>query len=415
MLTTGSLYRKDNNMAHSITHEIRSHTSLRGLAALMVVLVHFQSFVHPTIHPDETTFFFYKGYLWVDFFFILSGFVMSYVYNIEHPVRHTTYDTFQYLIARIARIYPLHFVSLIATLSLFTLIASFNWFIDEAFCCVFDDPLRTFESLVGNLFLVHAWGMFESYTWNYPSWSLSVEFFCYLIFATLLTMESENRKLTLLALSCTALFFYCLHFATNSDIDTHFELSAIRAVSAFTIGILLFFWRKVVSDFSDRHITVIQIAICSALLFSLHIGITDILSIILMAILVLVTWEDRGYLCSCLNIRPLHAIGLLSFSIYMWHYLFKFIAQQADWENYLGLPLQSSAAGSLLFILFLISLVVPVAIWSYHSVEIPARKWVGSKLNHWLDSLSPLPSTNRIMFDSDRFKKKIYLSRLFVK
>ncbi len=415
MPTAGNLYWKDNTMAHSNTHEIRSHTSLRGLAALMVVLVHFQSFVHPSIHPDETTFFFYKGYLWVDFFFILSGFVMSYVYNIEHPVRHTIHDTFQYLIARIARIYPLHFVSLIATLSLFTFIASLNWFMGKTFCCVLDDPLRTFESLVANLFLVHAWGMFESFTWNYPSWSLSAEFFCYLIFATLLAMESENRKLTLLALSCTALFFYCLHFATNSDIDTHFELSAIRAVSAFTIGILLFSWRKVVSDFSDRYITAIQITICGALLFSLHFGITDILSILLMAVLVLVTWEDRGYLCSCLNIRPLHTIGLLSFSIYMWHYLFKFIAQQADWENFLELPVQSSPTGSLLFIICLISLVIPVALWSHYVVEIPARRWVSLKLNQWLDSPSLSPATGRIMFDSGQFKRKIYQSRLFVK
>lgn len=415
MRTAGSLYREDNNMAHSNTHEIRSHTSLRGLAALMVVFVHFQSFVHPSIHPDETTFFLYKGYLWVDFFFILSGFVMSYVYNIEHPIRHTIRDTFQYLIARIARIYPLHFVSLIATISLFTLIASLNWFMGETFCCVLDDPLRTFESLIANLFLVHAWGMFESFTWNYPSWSLSAEFFCYLIFATLLTMESENRKLTLLALSCTALFFYCLHFATNSDIDTHFELSAIRAVSAFTIGILLFFWRKVVSDFSDRHITVIQVTASIALLFSLHFGITDILSVLLMAILVLVTWEDRGYLCNCLNIRPLHTIGLLSFSIYMWHYLFKFIALQADWEFLLGLPIQSSATGSLLFIICLISLVIPVALWSHYFVEIPARKWVSMKLNQWLDSPSLSPTTNRIMSGSGQLKKKIYLNRLFAK
>lgn len=53
--------------------EIRSHTSLRGWAALMVVFVHFRSFLHPSIDPDEITFFLAKGYLLVDFFFILSA------------------------------------------------------------------------------------------------------------------------------------------------------------------------------------------------------------------------------------------------------------------------------------------------------------------------------------------------------
>jgi peptidoglycan/LPS O-acetylase OafA/YrhL len=62
----------------------------------------------------------YKGYLWVDFFFILSGFVMAYVYDIEHPRRYSVRDTLHYLIARIARIYPLHFITLVATMYFFS-------------------------------------------------------------------------------------------------------------------------------------------------------------------------------------------------------------------------------------------------------------------------------------------------------
>lgn len=81
----------------------------------MVVFVHFRYYLHSSIDPDEITFYLYKGYLWVDFFFILSGFVMAYVYDIEHPKRYTMRDALHYLIARIARIYPLHFITLLAT------------------------------------------------------------------------------------------------------------------------------------------------------------------------------------------------------------------------------------------------------------------------------------------------------------
>ncbi len=392
--------------------EIRSHTSLRGWAALMVVFVHFRSFFHPSIDLDEITFFLSKGYLWVDFFFILSGFVMSYVYDIEHPQRHSIRDTFHYLIARIARIYPLHFITLVATLLFFITVALINWGLEKESCCVFDGSLRNAESLVANLFLIHAWGMFDWVTWNLPSWSLSAEFFCYLIFAALLTLDGENRELALVALSCTAVFFYCLCLATGSDVDENFRLSTVRAASAFTIGIMLFLGRKVISTISESYLTSIQITSSIALLLTLHFGLADVLSISLMALIVLVTWEDRGFLCNCLAKRHMHTIGLLSFSIYMWHYLIKFIAKN-DWESYTGLPLQSSAAGSILFVACLIGLVIPISVCSYRFLEMPTRKWISLRLNGLLEARYP-PKWQLILVPSQR-KKKAFLYWPFIK
>ena len=389
--------------------EIRSHTSLRGWAALMVVLVHFRSFFHASIDPDDVTFFLAKGYLWVDFFFILSGFIMAYVYDIENPRRHSPRETLHYLIARI---YPLHFVSLVATLLFFILVALINWSLGEEPCCVFHDSLRNAESLVANLFLIHAWGMFDWVTWNFPSWSLSAEFFCYLIFAALLTIDGSNRKLALVALACISALFYCLCIATVSDVDENFRLSALRAASAFTIGIMLFLKRGVVSTLPERNLTYIQIAACIALFLTLHFGLTDILSIGLMALIVLVTWEDRGCLCNCLDTRPLHTIGLLSFSIYMWHYLIKFIAQQ-DWERLTGLPVQSSATGSVLFVTCMLGLVIPVAIWSYRYLEIPTRKWISLRLNSLLEV--NYPAKWQLIWVPDQRKKKTYLDWPFIK
>jgi|GEM_PF-338518 len=391
--------------AHFMIHisnkkEIRSHTSLRGWAALMVVFVHFRSFFHSSIDPDEFTFFLYKGYLWVDFFFILSGFVMAYVYDIEHPKRHSIRDTMHYLIARIARIYPLHLISLVVTLLFFVMVAFINWGLGEEACCGFDDSLRNAESLVANLLLIHAWGMFDWVTWNFPSWSLSAELFCYLIFAALLTIDGDNRKLALVALSCTAVLFYCLCIATSSDVDENFRLSTIRAASAFTIGILLFLGRSAISTLSERNLTCIQIVACIALFFTLHLGLADILAIGLMALIVLVTWEDRGYLCTCLDTRYIHTIGLLSFSIYMWHYLIKFIAKQ-DWESFTGLPVQSSAMGSMLFVACMIGLVIPIAVWSYRHLEIPTRKWINLRLNGLLETKYP-PNWQLALIPSER-------------
>jgi len=380
--------------------EIRSHTSLRGWAALVVVFVHFRSFFHSSLDPDEFTFFLYKGYLWVDFFFILSGFVMAYVYDIEHPKRYSVRDTMHYLIARIARIYPLHFITLLATLLFFTIVAFINWGLGEAPCCVLDDSLRTVESLVANLLLIHSWGMFDWVTWNLPSWSLSAELFCYLIFAVLLTIDGDNRKLALVMLSCTSVLFYCLCIAASSDVDEIFRLSTVRAASAFTIGMLLFLGRRAISTLSERSLTCIQIVACIALFLTLHFGVTDIVSIGLMAMIVLVTWEDRGYLCQCLDTRYMHTIGLLSFSIYMWHYLIKFIAQQ-DWESLTGLPVQSSVTGSILLVACMVGVVIPIAVWSYRYLEMPTRQWISLRLNGLLEGKHS-PSWQLALIPSER-------------
>lgn len=364
--------------------EIRSHTGLRGWAAIIVVLVHFRSFIHPSIDPDEMTSFLSKGYLWVDFFFILSGFVMSYIYRIEHPKPRAFCEITHYLIARFARIYPLHLISLVAVFLFFFLAALINWDWESKFCCVFDDSLRSAEALIANLFLVHAWGMFDWVTWNLPSWSLSAELFCYLIFAALLAIDGKDRKLVLVVLSFVVLFYYSFSMATNSDVDENFRLSAVRAASAFLIGIVLFLMRRLISSIPDHYLTYIQIEASITLLLALHFGITDVISIGLMALIVLVTWEDRGALCKLLTTRPLYTAGLFSFSIYMWHYLIKFIAQN-DWEYYTGLSLQSSAMGSMLFVACLLVLVIPISVWSYRFLEMPARKWIIVRFNSLIE------------------------------
>lgn len=360
-------------------NEIYSHTALRGIAALMVVLVHFRSFFYSSIDPDDVTSFLLKGYLWVDFFFILSGFVLSYVYAIENPVRRSFIEVTHYLIARFARIYPLHLISLAMVVLIFLIISLISWNHKGEFCCVFDGSLRTAGSLLANLFLIHAWGMFDWVTWNLPSWSLSSEFFCYLIFAALLTMDGNTRKLALIALSCIVLIYYGFSLATGDDIDENFRLSIVRAISAFSIGIVLFLGRQTIVSVSEKWLSIIQITTVVLLLSSLHLGMADVISIALMALIVLTTWEDRGALCNWLAARYLHALGLFSYSIYMWHYLIKYIALE-DWESITGLPIQSSSLGSVILVACLISLVIPISIWSYRSIEMPARKWVSSRL-----------------------------------
>jgi peptidoglycan/LPS O-acetylase OafA/YrhL len=94
--------------------QLPSLTPLRGVAALWVVLYHYCGTAQylPNLDITPYSYFISKGYLGVDLFFMLSGFVMAHVYHdafSESIGRH--YRGF--LVARIARLYPLHIFNLL--------------------------------------------------------------------------------------------------------------------------------------------------------------------------------------------------------------------------------------------------------------------------------------------------------------
>lgn len=76
------IYQRDD--VPSTPRHILSHTGLRGVAAILVVLYHAQFGAGHKLALKTTTTFFSRGYLWVDLFFILSGFIISYTNKADH-------------------------------------------------------------------------------------------------------------------------------------------------------------------------------------------------------------------------------------------------------------------------------------------------------------------------------------------
>src|SRR5947207_4699557 len=81
-------------------------TSLRGLAAWWVAVYHFRDYL-PLPSPNPIYDFFSRGYLAVDLFFVLSGFVLQLSY-FRNPIGITRSSIVEFALARVARIYPLH-------------------------------------------------------------------------------------------------------------------------------------------------------------------------------------------------------------------------------------------------------------------------------------------------------------------
>jgi peptidoglycan/LPS O-acetylase OafA/YrhL len=94
-------------------NELPALTPLRGVAALWVVLYHYTFQRLPSLNSEAYTHLVQKGYLAVDMFFLLSGFVLTHVYHDAFNVRDRR-NYWKFISARIARLYPLHlFVLLI--------------------------------------------------------------------------------------------------------------------------------------------------------------------------------------------------------------------------------------------------------------------------------------------------------------
>lgn len=201
-----------------------SLTSMRIFAALFVALHHVRgTWGHfPLIRWMGQI-----GWLGVTYFFILSGFVLMWSFN---PVQAKT----QFILRRLIRIYPLHalclFLGLLIYLTFHQLLAGYS---------------VGFWATVANLFLIQDWipGRIEMrHAWNAPAWSLSAEFFFYLLapflFPLMLQPNWMKRQLRFLAVMWGALLSLCLvalqkHWSQMLD---YLDYSPLLCLFPFALG-----------------------------------------------------------------------------------------------------------------------------------------------------------------------------------
>ncbi len=149
-------------------------TGIRIFAALAVYLSHIGA---PAGVPNAVANFFYSGYSGVTLFFVLSGFVLSinYFEDLRRPGRAETY---RYLVARVARIYPLYL------LVLFFVVVQQHAFGGSV------------EGWWRSALALQAWSpdLDEVYRFNPPAWSISVEFFLYACFPLLVPAVARLKR-----------------------------------------------------------------------------------------------------------------------------------------------------------------------------------------------------------------------------
>jgi peptidoglycan/LPS O-acetylase OafA/YrhL len=296
--------------------QIASLTPLRGVAALFVVAFHLQFWI-PNLQYPATAPAFLLGYVWVDFFFLLSGFVISHVYGgwLAGGIRAFPYARFLY--ARWCRVYPLHF-AVLAALVIFELVQAGLLALGrlpgfEPFAA--GNPV---SGIFTHLLLVNGWNLHDRLTWNFPAWSISAEVVAYLAFPVLwVWLRGRSAPVSWLAFALLLAALDALARTNGGRLAIHHDYGVVRCLLEFPMGILVYeAYRsgRLVRWLSTDAAFGVALAWVVLLMTTLA---RDILIVPGFALLLLAAAHNQGLASRLLASRPLVHLGDVSYSIYM--------------------------------------------------------------------------------------------------
>jgi peptidoglycan/LPS O-acetylase OafA/YrhL len=303
--------------------------------------------------------------LFVDMFFILSGFVISYSYPSDARGLKA-YSRF--MIRRIARIYPLHFL----TLLVFVLLIGFG--LDRS---ARSTPL----DFLYNLVLLQAWGVTDHLSFNSPSWSISAEFFCYLVFPLLMLLARKVHPLVLAAI-VAALYLILAHghlpiWQERSQMyGANYDYGMLRALPSFLNGILLAILFRLSHPYRQKRVVFAGIALFGVSVLVLNVFAKPDLAIILFSCAILLTAVGESAFSKFPGARLLGRLGNTSYAIYMLHDAVLIALFKPLWAS---LGLRPDQFG--LFALACCVVLTVIADRTYAYFENPARRVI----NRWAD------------------------------
>jgi peptidoglycan/LPS O-acetylase OafA/YrhL len=322
--------------------EIRALSGARALPPLILVLFHFCE-GHGYRGLPWFDLIAAKGYLWVEFFFALSGFILMHVYGSRSQDFARGNGYLSFLRARLVRLYPLHLFMIFA---IFVQLVLFDWLAAiGGYVSIFHQPYHpqlTLPTFIANLFLVQAWNLFPYLSWNGVAWFVSVEFLLCLLFPLYLLASHRGglvRGILFIALGVCGLT--ALDLTSRHGLDLTFHDGIWRGMSAFGVGVglerVFRAMRGAVSHFPDLAHSLLQVAVTAWLLSAIwftgwsHTH-RDIWTVLPMFALVFVLAFDRGFLADLLGSRRFRTLGDWSYATYIgqtfWLQFFRFAEQR---------------------------------------------------------------------------------------
>jgi peptidoglycan/LPS O-acetylase OafA/YrhL len=350
----------------------------RGICACLVALLHFHGY-----SPIYTSSLVRNSYLFVDFFFVLSGFVIAYTYSTRLD---SGTEVKRFLLLRLGRLYPLHLFVLVCLLMYETLrlFATGEGFTGE------NSP----AAVVTNLLLLQSLNIHDNLTWNGPSWSISTEMWAYVTFALVSAwIGMRNWMLVITAIAAPVLLF----LLSKSGMDTTFDYGFIRCLFGFSLGVACFRLHSLrPASLRERPnaplMTALEVCIVAAVVAYVSAAGTSTMSFMapfVFAVAVLIFAIEGGLVSRLFRWRLLKWLGTLSYSIYLTHFLVLLVLppvvkRLVGHDLWTAMPLpggqfvmafgRNNLEGTLLYAIVL-GATLALSAFTYRWVETPGRDW----------------------------------------
>lgn len=284
---------------------------MRGIFALMIVVLHSSVDYHFLNAPLIRNAFYF-----VDYFFVLSGFVVSLAYTDRLTNLSSAVD---FVILRIGRLWPLHaFVafSFLAYMLLKSVMVQVGVFganptpVDEELLAQVGRDLLFLNAFVNTSWL----------TLNFPAWSINAEFWAYLVFGTLCILVVPVRfTAAIVALLCLTVLAGWVEPAFGAN----FGWAPFRAIFLFLSGYYAFLAYSRVKHSRLPFPSLVEAALVLAIIVTMSLsastpGVSFVLDA-LFIISIVVFALQRGVFSRLLQKKFFQLLGVRSYSIYITH------------------------------------------------------------------------------------------------
>ncbi|PUE28095.1 acyltransferase [Limnohabitans sp. Jir72] len=288
----------------------------RGFAAVMIALYHM---------PELNDLFFIKfSYLFVDFFFVLSGFLIATIYIDELSSKKLIIDFF---VKRLARLWPMMIFAWILYLAVLNIIG----FIDNKNFILVHPTLFEIASQIS---MFYGLGLGDGNIYNFPSWSISVEFLVYIIFGFVLLFFKDKYKYFIFFVLMSVSYIFMLYvdgiqnecgfIKYGKCMDRVASIGGlVRCLIGFFLGCTITLIKtkyKINAKISINKMTIMS---CGSVFFLLSLmelnSYLAFLAPLVFSIFVFSISFDVGLIHKFLSSKIMQFLGRISYSIYLLH------------------------------------------------------------------------------------------------
>jgi peptidoglycan/LPS O-acetylase OafA/YrhL len=386
-------------------------TSLRFFAASMILLLHISQLFGFYSHTPLDGVALWQG---VSFFFVLSGFILAYVY----PEIKSSRQSNRFLTARFARVWPTHFAAFALTILLVPSVLHIANVIPAA---------------IANLCIVHVWALNPALgeSFNSVSWTISVELFFYLCFPFLIQDFSKPFKarwiaVATLSAACIGLCMIPVSAGYGKSAlppSLFLGENPLCRLLEFTLGIAtcrIFKKSRLLSSLNRSMATALEIVALIGIAAAINLSAIwpaasapGALSVLrdwavdmggapAYALLILIVATEKGHIAQLLKRKSLVHLGEISFSLYMLHLsiLYALLKYQSSFGNMPDLVLPTVA----------VFLCLLAADLNFTLIETPCRKWILRTYKSWESATEANKSTNQSSALSLRLDELVFSS-----